>query len=101
MSHRVDFEPDRKDLMDRADLDMRSLMREAGVTAGLVVLEGSTTERVKQEALEQKADLLITGRGHHQEKIMQMFSQLYRPTNTPCYLPQVCARSSIQYPSRL
>ncbi len=77
MSFEIDFAAFRKELMDNADLGLRSMIREAAAGTELVVLEGAPAPQVNQEALKQKADLIIVGRGHDQGSLNQFFSQLY------------------------
>lgn len=85
MSLEIDFAPYRKRLMDAADLELRLIMRNSGVDATLSILEGPIDARVRKEALDQSADLIVTGRGHHQGKLTRLFSQLYSIVReSPC-----------------
>lgn len=77
MSREIDFEPFRKRLMDAAGLELRLMMHKAGIDAPLSIHEGAIDARIRKEALDHSADLLITGRGHHQGKLSRLFSQLY------------------------
>jgi len=85
MSLEIDFAPYRRRLMDAADLELRLIMRNAGVDATLSILEGAIDARVRKEALDRSADLIVTGRGHHQGKLSRLFSQLYSIVReSPC-----------------
>ncbi|MBL8218984.1 MAG: universal stress protein, partial [Bryobacterales bacterium] len=85
MSLEIDFAPYRQRLMDAADLELRLIMRNSGVDATLSILEGAIDARVRKEALDRSADLIVTGRGHHQGKFSRLFSQLYSIVReSPC-----------------
>ena len=85
MAIEVDFAPYRQRLMDSADLELRLIMRNAGIDATLSIVEGPIHSRVSKEAIDRAADLIITGRGHHQDGFNRMFSQLYSLVReSPC-----------------
>ncbi|MFN7931874.1 MAG: universal stress protein [Bryobacteraceae bacterium] len=85
MSLEIDFAPYRQRLLDSADLELRLILRNTGIEATLSVLEGAIDARVRKEALDRSADLIVTGRGHHQGKLSRMFSQLYSIVReSPC-----------------
>ncbi len=85
MALEIDFAPYRQRLIDAADLELRTILRNTGIEATLSIVEGAIDARVRKEALDRAADLLITGRGHHQGKLSRMFSQLYSIVReSPC-----------------
>jgi nucleotide-binding universal stress UspA family protein len=85
MSLEIDFAPYRQRITDAADLELRLIMRNVGVDASLSVVDGPLDARIRKEALDRSADLIITGRGHHQGRLIRMFSQLYSIVReSPC-----------------
>ncbi|MCC6368273.1 MAG: universal stress protein [Bryobacterales bacterium] len=81
----VDFAPYRDQLIAAANKRLQRLMTEAGIEANLTVASGPTATRIRQEAEERYADLLIVGRGHAQGKLGQFWSRLYEIVReSPC-----------------
>lgn len=81
----IDFTLYRKDLMDRADFELRELKGKLGIEAPHVVLDATMPNGIRQEAIRRKADLIVTGRGHAQLTFSGLWSRLY-PTirESPC-----------------
>ena len=73
----IDFSPYRKDLMDAADSRLRELKGQLGLSAPHAVIDAMVADGVRQEAVRQKADLIITGRGHAQGALSRMWSHIY------------------------
>lgn len=84
-SWEVDFAPYRKELMDAADLKIRSMARAAGIDPKVIVLHGSISGCIRQEVTERQADLLIVGRGRSQGVLSRIWSSLYETVReAPC-----------------
>ncbi len=73
----VDYTPYRKTVLDAADEKMRRLRHESGIAAPYQVVEGRPAEEIRRVALECKADLIVTGRGHSQQGIGRAWSLLF------------------------
>ena len=73
----VDYAPYRKAVMDAADEKMRRLRDETGIQAPYEVVEGRPAEEIRRVAIERKADLIVTGRGHSQAGLGRVWSQLF------------------------
>ena len=73
----IDFSPYMKDLMAAADLRLRELKGNLGINATHAIIDGSIADGVRDEVSRRKADLIITGRGHSQNAISRMWSQVY------------------------
>jgi len=73
----IDFSPYRKDIMDAADFRLRELKGQLGLSAPHAVIDAMVADGVRQEAVRQKADLIITGRGHAQGALSRMWSHIY------------------------
>jgi nucleotide-binding universal stress UspA family protein len=73
----VDYAPYRKAVMDSADMQLRTLKRDAGVEAAVSVVEGPTADGVRKAAVQRNADLVIVGRGHSQQAVGRILSHLY------------------------
>lgn len=85
VSWEIDFEPYRRQLMDRADLELRRLIREAGADATALVVSGSVSEGIRETALGRGADLIVAGRGHVQGRLARLWSHLYAVVrDAPC-----------------
>ena len=81
----VDIAPFRKTLLDSADLAVRKLATDNGVTAAVRVVEGPVAEAVGRAAVEAEADLIVVGRGVTQGAWGQFWSRLYPIiTAAPC-----------------
>jgi len=85
MAWEVDFAPYREQLVELADMQIRRMAREAGITAPLVIREGAIAENLRAEAVERGADLLVVGRGHAQGMLTRLWSGLYETVReSPC-----------------
>jgi len=73
----IDFSPYRKDVMDAADFRLRELKGQLGLTAPHAVIDAMVADGVRQEAVRQESDLIITGRGHAQGAVGRMWSHVY------------------------
>lgn len=73
----VDYAPYRKALMDTADMTMRDLRHAANVQAEISVRSGSPAATIRQAVIDHQADLVVIGRGHSQEILGRMWSNLY------------------------
>lgn len=73
----VDYAPYRRALSDAADARMRSLRHETGIAAPYDIAEGRPADEIRRLALEHKADIVVTGRGHAQGGLSRAWSQLY------------------------
>ncbi len=73
----VDCSPYKKELMDTADFKLRELKGKLGIDAPHAVVDAEVPEGLRQEAVRQKADLIVTGRGFAQERFNWMWSRLY------------------------
>lgn len=81
----LDYTPYRKDLLDAAEMRLRDLKDKLGIHAPHAVFDGMISEGVRQEAVRRKADLIITGRGHSQDRFERMWSHLYQIVReSPC-----------------
>jgi nucleotide-binding universal stress UspA family protein len=85
MSVEIDFAPYKKDLMDAADMGLRALKARAGVEAPHSIVDGRIADGVRQAAIENKADLVIAGRGLSQGVLSRVWSKLYSIVReSPC-----------------
>ena len=73
----VDFTPYKKDLMDTADQWLWEMKRTLGLEARHTVIDAAIADGVRQAAIENKADLVITGRGDSQKAFGRIWSRLY------------------------
>jgi nucleotide-binding universal stress UspA family protein len=81
----VDLSPYRDDLLKAADARLRELKGQLGIDAPHVVAQGLLADAVREQALAQKADLAIMGRGHAQGGISRIWSNLYAVVrDAPC-----------------
>ena len=81
----IDFTAYRRAIMDAADFRLRELKTRLGIHAPHAVLDNMVAEGVHQEALQRKADLVITGRGHAQTTFNRIWSHLYQIVReSPC-----------------
>ena len=82
---RTEFSPYRKELIDAAHNRLCELKVNLGIEACATVLDAPIAEAVREVALRQKADLVITGRGHCQGAMSRMWSHLYAIVReSPC-----------------
>jgi nucleotide-binding universal stress UspA family protein len=77
MPMEVDFLALRKELLAAAETRLRNLVAEAKVQATHAVVEGSVANAVHEWAADHQADLLVVGRGHAQDRLGQVWSNLY------------------------
>lgn len=73
----MDFAPYKKAILDAADAKVRKLRQETGISAPYEIVEGRPAEQIRQLAVDRKADLIVTGRGHAQGGLSRAWSQLY------------------------
>lgn len=73
----VDYGPYRKAVLDAADEKMRRLRHEAGIQTPYEIVEGNPSEELRRVAIERKADLIVTGRGHARGGLSRAWSQLF------------------------
>lgn len=64
-------------ILAAADAKMRKLRQETGVKAPYQIVTGDPVEQMRLAAVNQPADLILTGRGHAREGTARMWSQLY------------------------
>lgn len=80
-----DYSPYRKDILDAADFRLRELKGQLGIDAPHSVTDAMVSDGVRQEALRRKADLIVTGRGHSQNRFERVWSHLYQIVReSPC-----------------
>lgn len=81
----VDVRAHTQKLIDRAQLGIRELKAKLGVDAPHTVVEALVAERIHQEVVRRRADLLVTGRGHAMGTISRLWSHLYSVIrDAPC-----------------
>ena len=73
----IDFSPDRKDLADAADFQLREMKGRLNLNAPHAVVDGNVAFAVREEAVRRHADLIITGRGRVQTTFTRMWSHVY------------------------
>jgi nucleotide-binding universal stress UspA family protein len=84
-SPEIDVRAYTQKLIDRAQLGIRELKAKVGVDAPHTVVEALVAERIHQEVVRRKADLLVTGRGHAMGTISRLWSHLYSVIrDSPC-----------------
>jgi nucleotide-binding universal stress UspA family protein len=71
------FGPYKSDFINAADARLRELKGNLGLDAPHHILDGLVAEALHDEALNIKADLLVTGRGHVHGTFGRMWSHLY------------------------
>jgi nucleotide-binding universal stress UspA family protein len=82
---RSELGPYRRELIDAAHQRLAELKMSLGVDVCTTVVDAPRAEAVRELALRQKADLVITGRGHCQGTISRMWSHLYAIVReSPC-----------------
>jgi nucleotide-binding universal stress UspA family protein len=81
----VDLSPYREELLKAADTRLREMKRQAGIAEPHFVAMGLIADVVREHALQEKADLVVTGRGHAQGRIGRIWSNLYAVVrDAPC-----------------
>jgi nucleotide-binding universal stress UspA family protein len=81
----VDLSPYRDELFRAAGARLSELKGRLGIDAAHVVKTGLLSDAVREQALAEKADLVITGRGHAQGGISRIWSNLYTIVrDAPC-----------------
>ncbi len=84
-SPEIDVRAYTQKLIDRAQLGIRELKAKLGVDAPYTVVEAPVAERIHEEVVRRKADLLVTGRGHAMGAISRLWSHLYSVIrDSPC-----------------
>jgi nucleotide-binding universal stress UspA family protein len=74
----VDYAEYREALLNRADEKMRQLRHETGIRAPYEIVGARRpADELRRIAIERQADLIITGRGHAQDGLGRVLSQLY------------------------
>lgn len=73
----IDFGPYKKELMEAADVKVRELKGLLKINAPHEVLDGPVAFRVREAAIEHKADLIVTGRGRSQATFNRIWSHVY------------------------
>ena len=82
---RAEFSPYRKELIDAAHNRLREMKVNLGIDACATVMDAPVAEAVREVVLRQKADLVITGRGHSQAGVSRLWSHLYSIVReSPC-----------------
>jgi nucleotide-binding universal stress UspA family protein len=81
----IDLSPYRDDLFKAADARLCELKSQFRINAPHMVVQGVLADAVREQALAEKADLVITGRGHAQGGISRIWSNLYTIVrDAPC-----------------
>lgn len=73
----TDYEHYRRQLLESATQKLQSLRWELKLEAALLLVEGSAIMNLREQALAIHADLVIVGRGHAQEALGRLWSDLY------------------------
>jgi nucleotide-binding universal stress UspA family protein len=77
MGPEVDFTPYRQDFLDAADRTLLRWKEKLGIDAPHTLLDARIADGIRQQAIQEKADLLIVGRGHSQGMLSPIWSRLY------------------------
>lgn len=81
----IDISPYRHALQAAAKNRLVSIRADLGIDAPVSILDGPMAEAIRNAALDQKADLVVVGRGHAQGAVARMWSQLYSIVrDSPC-----------------
>jgi nucleotide-binding universal stress UspA family protein len=81
----IDYGSFEKAITDAADVRIRELKSELGITAPHAVLSGGVADTVRHQALHDKAGLVVVGRGHAQGALSRVWSNLYAIVrDSPC-----------------
>jgi nucleotide-binding universal stress UspA family protein len=84
-TYEVDFGPYLPDLMEAAKVELQKRLAAAQVEATVHVGSGALGDVVRAEAAQCSADLLVTGRGHWQDRLAHVWSSLYSIVReSPC-----------------
>jgi nucleotide-binding universal stress UspA family protein len=73
----VAYGPYKSDFIDMTNERMRELKARTGIQVPHVIAEGLVPDAVREEALNQKADLIVTGRGQDLGMFSRAWSHLY------------------------
>jgi nucleotide-binding universal stress UspA family protein len=85
MARDADLSPYCDDLMNAAEVRLDELKSRLGIDSRHVVVQGLLSDAVREQALTEKADLVITGRGHAQGGLSRIWSNLYAIVrDAPC-----------------
>lgn len=77
MSMEVDYAAIRKELVQGGQSRLREMVAEMKIDAAYEVLEGSVSGSLREWLSGRETDLLVTGRGHAQEGLSRVWSNLY------------------------
>ena len=81
----VDFAPYREQMMAEAQNRLCRMTVGLGVTNAILVVSAGVPEGIHAAAVDERADLLLVGRGHAKEGLGRMWSQLYATIReSPC-----------------
>lgn len=74
----VDYAPYRQKVIESANIKMQSLRREAGLEGTTYeIADGRTPDVIHRIVAERQVDLVVTGRGHAQDGLGRIWSNLY------------------------
>ncbi len=73
----VAYGPYKSDFIDMINERLRELKAKTGISAPHVIAEGLVPDAIREEALKQKADLIVTGRGQELGIFSRAWSHLY------------------------
>jgi len=80
-----DYGPYRTALLASADAQLRQVKKELKIEAESEILEGAVADAVRQYAIDNQIDLVVTGRGHYQGLFGRLWSSLYSIVReSPC-----------------
>jgi len=81
----LDFSPYRQDLIEASHARMRDLKQRFNLDAPDVVVDAAISDGITHEVANQKADLVVVGRGHDQGVFSRIWSRLYSVVrDSPC-----------------
>lgn len=72
-----DFGLYKKDILDAAGAAIEALKGRLGLDAPHAVIEAAIADGVREAAMRRRADLIVTGRGHAQNRLSRVWSRLY------------------------
>jgi nucleotide-binding universal stress UspA family protein len=85
ISWEVDFSPYGKDLVETAQRRLTELLEKLNIDAPVHVVDFVMPDAIHDEAIAQKADLIIVGRGHAHGVFSRIWSRLYSVVRAaPC-----------------
>jgi nucleotide-binding universal stress UspA family protein len=81
----IDISPYRNAVQSAARNRIMSTRAELGIEAPVLILDGPPPESIRNIALDRQADLVVVGRGHAQDAVGRIWSQLYSVVrDSPC-----------------